>query len=205
MVIWIISIALGVVPSILSGRNFKFYDNSHVCIGLPLALTKAYTRTFQSYQALNIIQTPTLGGDQPELPGAGGMLFGESTTIFKGYTDGLYYSTALFLCLNGFCYMIILGCYVEIFRAHSKSAKQSGRTPAADEQMRLTRKVFAIVATDFCCVFPIICLGILVQTRAIVLPASVFAWSVTFILPINSAINPYLYTIAEIISRKHTK
>ena len=39
---WIISLALGIVPSISSGVNFKFYDNSHVCIGLPLSLTESF-------------------------------------------------------------------------------------------------------------------------------------------------------------------
>ena len=71
--------------------------------------------------------------------------------------------------------------------------------------MRLTRKIIAIVATDFVCVFPLIVLGILVQLRLIELPASVYAWSVTVVLPINSAINPYLYTIAEIIVNKRKK
>ena len=181
VIIWICSITLGVVPSVLSGWNFKFYDNSHVCIGLPLALYK--THEFKPH-----------------------ILFAElSETRFTGYAHGLYFSTALFLGLNGLCYLIILGCYIEIFRAQRKSATDSGRTPDKDEQMRLTRKIIAIVATDFICVFPLIVLGILVQTRLIELPASVYAWSVTVILPINSAINPYLYTIAEIISNKRKK
>ena len=72
------------------------------------------------------------------------------------------------------------------------------------EQIRMTTKVAAIVLTDFACWFPIIILGILVQAGALTLPPSVFAWCVTFILPINSAINPYLYTIAAVIS-KHRK
>ena len=43
-------------------------------------------------------------------------------------------------------------------------------------------------------------LGILVQLGAFDLPPSVFAWSVTVILPINSAINPYLYTIVAVVN-----
>ena len=37
---WVFALILSVVPSVLAGKNFKFYDNSHVCIGLPLALTE---------------------------------------------------------------------------------------------------------------------------------------------------------------------
>ncbi len=69
----------------------------------------------------------------------------------------------------------------------------------------MTLKIAAIVLTDFLWWSPIIILGILVQCRVIVLPASVFAWCVTFALPINSAINPYLYTIAAVISEYQKK
>ena len=126
-------------------------------------------------------------------------------TELIGLVNGLYFSTALFLGLNCLCYLTILGCYIEIFRAVNKSAKQSGRTPEMDEQIRLIRKVTAIVVTDFMCVAPIVVLGILVQIRVIELPPSIYAWSVTFVLPINSAINPYLYTITEIISNYQKK
>ena len=68
-----------------------------------------------------------------------------------------------------------------------------------EKQIKMTTKVAAIVLTDFACVAPIVVMGILVQTNVVVLPSSVFAWSVAVILPVNSAINPYLYTIANII------
>ena len=189
-IVWVFSLSLGAVPSILSGRNFKFYDNSHVCIGLPLALTK----TFSNYQNSTRIDVENL------------WFYHESYTAqYTGLVDGLYFSTAIFLGLNSICYLIILGCYIEIVRAVTKSAKQSGRTPDMKEQIRLTRKVSAIVLTDFMCIFPVIVLGILVQTRVVELPPSVYAWSVTFVLPINSAINPYLYTLEEIISNYRKK
>ena len=68
------------------------------------------------------------------------------------------------------------------------------------KQIKLTAKVTVIVATDFLCWAPIIIIGILVQCQIITLPPSVYAWSITFVLPINSAINPFLYTIADVIS-----
>ena len=185
-IVWLFSLAMGVVPSVLSGRNFKFYDNSQVCIGLPLALTKTYSTVVNvTFSRVDNLDFTII----------------KYNTKFTGFANGLYFSTVIFLGLNSICYLIILGCYVEIVRAVKKSAKQAGRTPDMNEQIRLTKKVTAIVATDFMCIFPIILIGILVQTRIVELPASVYAWSVTFVLPINSAINPYLYTIAEIVSK----
>ena len=91
---------------------------------------------------------------------------------------------------------------MEIVRTVLNSSKQAKLDKEMKDQVRMTAKVAAIVATDFCCWFPIIIMGILVQTSVVTLPTSVYAWSVTFVLPINSAINPYLYTISAIISDK---
>ena len=74
------------------------------------------------------------------------------STPFEGlvnHVNGLYFSTAISLGINSVCFLVILGCYIEIVKAVGKSAKQSGRTPDVDEEIRLTVKVSAIVATDF--------------------------------------------------------
>ena len=100
-------------------------------------------------------------------------------------------------------FLLILLCYIEIVRAVKNSAKQLGRNPDRDKQVKLTKKVKPIVFTEFACWFRLVILGILIQAKVIILPPSVYAWSVIFVLPLNSAMNPYLYTIAEIISNKH--
>ena len=194
IVTWMIATVLGIVPSVLSGLSFEFYDNSHVCIGLPLALTKIYTVELSRAQLWIRFDS----GFQMEIVDV-------FTTHEDGLVNGYYFSTAVFLGLNCVCYLIILGCYIQIVRDVGKSSKRAGRSQETKQQIRLTTKVTAIVATDFCCWFPIIILGILVQTRVIALPPSVYAWCVTFVLPINSAINPYLYTVAEIVSSYREK
>ena len=194
-VTWLISIALGTVPSVLAAGqdNFEFYDNSHVCIGLPLALTKSYS-TNRTTQTINVPKFDTLTYEKSSF-----------TTTFEGLITGMYYSSAVFLGLNCICYLIILGCYISIVVAVKQSSKRSGRTLEMKEQIKLTTKVTTIVATDFLCWFPIIILGILVQARVLELPPSVYAWAITFVLPINSAINPYLYTIADLVSKYRDK
>ena len=183
--IWLFSLALGAVPSSLAGRNDQFYDNSHVCIGLPLSLIKKYSVN----QIFELIDK-----------GAYFTPISTFNTTYHGEFHGKHFSNTIFLGLNGICYLVIFGCYIEIVRATFKSSKRSGLNKELKDELRMTLKVTAIVATDFCCWFPIIVLGILVQTRVITLPASVYAWCVTFVIPINSAINPYLYTISNVIS-----
>ena len=65
-------------------------------------------------------------------------------------------------------------------------------------------KMSLIVFTDFCCWVPVGVLSILVQAGAVEVDPAAYAWIATFVLPINSAINPFLYTLASIISDKVT-
>ena len=191
VILWITSLTLGVVSSSLAGQNDEFYANSHVCIGLPLSKLPKYNT-----QHLNWIWTcsgDTCYWKQP------------LETEYVGKETGMIFASVMFLGLNFFCYLVILVCYIEIVKAYFQSSERVELSPEMKEQIRLTDKVAAIILTNFACWFPIILLGILVQAGVLTLPADVFAWCVTFVLPINSAINPYLYTIDAVISKQRKK
>ena len=191
--IWIVSLALGIVPSVLAGKSDKFYDNSHICIGLPLAKLDIYENQ----------QTDVWW----DICSDDGICYWKQPvdTKFIGEINGMVFASVMFLGVNFICYLFILLCYVEIIRAVFKSSQQAGINRELKQQLRLTSKVAAIVLTDFLCWFPIIILGILVQAGVLTLSASIFAWCVTFVLPINSAINPYLYTISALISNRRKR
>ncbi len=193
--LWCISLTMGIVPSILAGDNYRFYDNSNVCIGLPLAQLQLSTKDFVTEKT----------NADAHIRDQFNKHIVTSETLDR--VPGLFYATAIFLGVNGISYLLILICYIEILRFVLRSSKRAGLNKDMREQVRMTMKVAAIVLTDFFCWAPVILLGILVQASVVILPPSVYAWSVTVILPINSAINPYLYTIAGIISdrRKQAK
>ncbi len=188
--VWLTSLIMGILPAVLAGQNYKFYDNSHVCIGLPLAQVEIFTK--------NVTQGRVHRGSYTNIK-----YFVTSKSL--GFVPGLYYAIALFLGLNGLCFIVILLCYIEMVRYSVKSAKSVGLKQDVKEEIRMTIKIAAIVLTDFFCWCPIIALGTLVQLQIFYLPSSVFAWCVTVVLPINSAINPYLYTIAGFISNRLRK
>ena len=189
-ILWIFSLTLGIVPSSLAGKNDRFYTNSHVCIGLPLSKLHEY----KTYHDMN----------WKEICSADGICYYKQPveSAYVGEVNGMIFASVMFLGLNFLCYLVILICYVEIVRIVFKSSRRAGLSTEMKEQIRMTAKVAAIVLTDFACWFPIIIIGILVQVGALTLPPDVFAWCVTFVLPINSAINPYLYTIAAIINSR---
>ena len=189
-VIWIVALVLGIVPSSLAGKNYIFYDNSHVYIGLPLSKLRVY-ETKRSEKWIQICFDDDICYWRKPLQ-----------SKYLGEVNGMIFASVMFLGLNFVCYLAILASYVEIIRTVFNSSKRAGLNQEMKEQIRLTAKVAAIVLTDFACWFPIIMIGILVQAGVLTLPPDVFAWCVTFVLPINSAINPYLYTIAAIINSR---
>ena len=184
--VWAFSLTLGLTASILAGRSSDFYDNSHVCIGLPLAQV--------IYHKTHTIEAPNID------------FWKDAETVevieSSNQSPGLYFSVAVFIAFNMFCFLLILACYIGLIRAVSKTSSEAFRQREMAEEIRMTLKVSAIVLTDFFCWFPICLMGALVQIGLIALPNTVFAWAVTFILPINSAINPFLYTIVTVITNR---
>ena len=89
-----------------------------------------------------------------------------------------------------------------MFISVKTSAKRAGRQDNANEEIKMAIKMAAVVGTDFICWFPVIMMGIFSQTGLVVIPLDAYVWSVVFILPVNSSLNPYLYTIATVISDK---
>ena len=63
----------------------------------------------------------------------------------------------------------------------------------------MAAKMGLIVGTDLLCWLPIIVMGILAQCN-VTIPVEMYAWSVVFILPINSSLNPYLYTVSSCVA-----
>ncbi len=61
-------------------------------------------------------------------------------------------------------------------------------------------KMSAVVMTDFLCWVPLAFMCSLVQCGAFTVGPEMYAWMVGLVLPINSAINPFLYTFASIIA-----
>jgi hypothetical protein len=61
----------------------------------------------------------------------------------------------------------------------------------------LARRMMFIILTDFFCWFPVIIISILALTGNLYDPTKqVYPWVAVFVLPINSSINPLLYTFS---------
>ncbi|XP_071502239.1 G-protein coupled receptor GRL101-like [Diadema antillarum] len=180
-VAWITAVALSIVPIIVSRRVSGFYGYSDVCIGLPLVTPAT------GYQGVWTVSDDGLT---------------EVLSFVPTGRSGWAYSTAIFIVLNMICFLIILVCYVAIFVSARKASSSSGRKTERRDEIKMAAKMAIIVGTDFCCWMPIIIMGIVSQTGAAVVPVKMYVWTIIFILPINSFLNPYLYTISTIVQQR---
>ncbi len=183
-VLWFVSLVLCGVPVLLAGPDSDFYDLSDVCVGLPL-ITRPSKFVFVS-EGID-------GQRSVDLP------------IPEEFKPAWYFSIVLFLGVNLLCFVAIFICYLVMFIRVKSSAHNVGRKDSFNDEIKMAIKMAAIVGTDFICWFPIILMGILSQVGAVVIPLDAYVWSVVFVLPINSSLNPYLYTITSLISDYRSK
>ncbi|XP_064651598.1 uncharacterized protein LOC135502578 [Lineus longissimus] len=104
------------------------------------------------------------------------------------------------LTINLIGFIIILFGYLAIYRTIRKSShrmKGFQQDSGVNKEVKFLKKMSLIVMTDFLCWVPIIVLKFL-EFRGLKIPPEVSAWTAVFVLPLNSAINPFLYT-SEII------
>uniref|UniRef100_A0A3B4BKU5 G-protein coupled receptors family 1 profile domain-containing protein n=1 Tax=Periophthalmus magnuspinnatus TaxID=409849 RepID=A0A3B4BKU5_9GOBI len=115
------------------------------------------------------------------------------------------YSTGIFLGLNLVAFLMILCCYSSMFYSIYKTGIN-----ATDLRSRLHKDVavanrfFFIVFSDALCWIPIFLVKVL-SILEVEIPGTISSWVVIFILPINSALNPILYTLTTSFFREQVE
>ena len=114
--------------------------------------------------------------------------------ITRRQFPGQGYAFAIFVVLN-FALFLVIGCgQVLIFRA-IRQAGAAAKTQRRQQQMTIARRLFVVVLTDFCCWFPVGVMGLLAAGGGTPISGEVNVWTAIFVLPLNSALNPFLYTL----------
>ena len=113
------------------------------------------------------------------------------------YASGWTYSAFVFLGLNFTAVLVMLILYTRMFIIlnRDRSCARPGSIDKHREDVILAVRFFFIVFTDCLCWLPIVIIKIMAFTSMKINP-TMYAWVVVFILPINSALNPILYTMA---------
>ncbi|XP_072301971.1 relaxin receptor 2a [Eucyclogobius newberryi] len=140
-----------------------------------------------------------------------GNYYGRNGVCFPLHSDrqekptAKLYSTGIFLGLNLVAFLLILCCYSSMFYSIYKTGLN-----ATDLRSRLHKDVavanrfFFIVFSDALCWIPIFLVKIL-SLLEVEIPGTISSWVVIFILPINSALNPILYTLTTSFFREQVE
>ena len=122
-------------------------------------------------------------------------------TLKNTKNQGWEFSLSVFVLMNFLVFLVIAIGYWSIFYSVRATRRKSQRNDDEKREVRLAVNSTLIIFTDFFCWMPIILLSVL-ALNGVSIPPEVSAWVAVFVLPLNSAINPLLYTPLNISRNK---
>nr|XP_054755261.1 relaxin receptor 1-like [Lytechinus pictus] len=108
--------------------------------------------------------------------------------------QGWEYSAFLFLGINTTTFFVIVVSYTAMFLSIRRTRRAAAQCGVKDD-MAYAKRFFFIILTDSLCWLPIAILKIMSLYNYII-SETLYGWIVVFVLPINSALNPILYTVS---------
>ena len=157
---------------------------------------------------------PTVGLDYFGSPQRGHHFYGRSVVclplqLSSDKPAGWEYSVAMFVSLNFSLVFFVIVAYAMILYKSCASSwrmaqqgtkrEKKARSNAAHRKREaaLAKRVFIIILTDCLCWLPIVVIGMRsLLEKSFSPPGDLTVWIAVFVLPINSAINPILYTFS---------
>uniref|UniRef100_A0A8C3XL03 G-protein coupled receptors family 1 profile domain-containing protein n=1 Tax=Chelydra serpentina TaxID=8475 RepID=A0A8C3XL03_CHESE len=140
-----------------------------------------------------------------------GNYYGKNGVCFPLYSDqteeigGKGYSLGIFLGVNLLAFIIIVFSYVSMFYSIQKTALRTSEVRSnIHMDVAVANQFFFIVFTNSICWIPVFVIKIL-SLFQVEIPGTVTSWIVIFILPINSALNPILYTLTTTFFKEKLK
>ncbi|XP_059935632.1 relaxin receptor 2 isoform X3 [Mesoplodon densirostris] len=130
-----------------------------------------------------------------------GNFYGKNGVCFPLYYDQTEdigskgYSLGIFLGVNLLAFLIIVFSYTIMFCSIQKTALQTSEVRNnTGREAAVANRFFFIVFSDAICWIPVFVIKILSLFR-VEIPEAITSWVVICFLPVNSALNPILYTL----------
>ena len=123
-----------------------------------------------------------------------------TTTHFSGHK----YSFAVIIILNFALFLVVVGGQAAIYMSIRANTLTGPRSCQISQGMDIARRLFTVAVTDFLCWFPIGCLGLL-ASQGIAISGELNVAMAILVMPLNSAINPFLYTLNVILEKRQRR
>ncbi|KAK7098670.1 hypothetical protein V1264_002917 [Littorina saxatilis] len=118
--------------------------------------------------------------------------------------QGRGYAFGVLIVLNFVLFMVIAAGQASIYRSVQQNTMTTSETSSKSRDLTVARRLITVAATDFLCWFPIGLCGLLVLA-GVAVPGEVNVAMAIFVLPLNSALNPFLYTFNTLVEKRRRK
>ncbi|XP_076464213.1 uncharacterized protein LOC143296261 [Babylonia areolata] len=120
--------------------------------------------------------------------------------IIRQRSAGQSYAFAVMIVFNLLLFLLITVGQMLIFWTVWTTAMTAGTTKKSSQNMVIARRLTTVVISDFLCWFPIGLLGLLAFV-GVPIPGVFNVVMAIFVLPVNSALNPFLYSLSTLRER----
>ncbi|VEN63127.1 unnamed protein product [Callosobruchus maculatus] len=124
-----------------------------------------------------------------------------SLHIHEPYAKGWQYSAVMFILINTMALIFISYAYLRMINEIRASGVACRSTRQSQDRDKVAQRFGIIVLTDCLCWVPVIAVK-LIALAGTPIHQNLYAWLAIFVLPINSALNPVLYTLTTTIFKK---
>ncbi|KAB0799023.1 hypothetical protein PPYR_06903 [Photinus pyralis] len=166
----------------------------------PSAKAAFLTLTFLWIIAITVAAAPlTTIADQyfgDEFYGSNGVCL--SLHIHDPYDKGWEYSAAMFVFVNTIALIFICYAYCRMIQEIRASSVACRSTRQSQDRDKVAQRFGVIILTDCLCWVPVICVK-LAALSGCAISEALYAWLAILVLPINSALNPVLYTLTTTV------
>lgn len=121
-----------------------------------------------------------------------------SLHIHDPYDKGWEYSAAMFVFVNTIALVFICYAYCRMIREIRASTIACRSTRQSQDRDKVAQRFGVIILTDCLCWVPVICVK-LAALSGLPISEALYAWLAILVLPINSALNPILYTLTTTV------
>ncbi|ODM95884.1 Relaxin receptor 1 [Orchesella cincta] len=169
LIIWVFVCTLALAPAIQWSGNSAFYGSTGLCF--PLHLDDRYPVGWQYTSFVFIVVNSCW------------------------YEKKICHFQSIFTIDKKIIFFFLLVITVSYSLLYYTVRKTQQKTPVFMTNKKLASRFFLMVITDVLCWAPIITMKAIVL-YGYVLPKEIIGWTVIYILPLNSAVNPILYTFS---------
>jgi len=111
--------------------------------------------------------------------------------VFASTSEAAWEYSVVLATINFLLFIYIATAYTFVYK--KATGAQNIRSEAGKSSVKLQKKISRLLLTDFCCWIPICLMGYL-SVAGVAVPKEAYVVSAGFLLPINSVVNPLIYS-----------